>query len=124
MLHLILKCRHTEDSHVKTNIVHTLFRVRKYGLMSLDQFRDILSPGDFKRCKKSQKKTWYSLPLNVFTNFTFQVISSLLSSFFVVHGILCFYKIASICFYNPVLNIMSNSSSFSYDIFFSSLCAA
>jgi hypothetical protein len=60
---------------VKTNIVHTLFRVQKYGLMSLDQFKDLLSPAEFKRCKKSQKKTWYSLPLNVFTNFTFQVIS-------------------------------------------------
>ena len=58
---------------MKTNIVHTLFRVQKYGLMSIDQFRDILSPADLKRCKKSQKKTWYSLPLNVFTNFTFQV---------------------------------------------------
>ena len=59
---------------MKTNIVHTLFKVQKYGLMSIDQFRDILSPADLKRCKKSQKKTWYSLPLNVFTNFTFQVI--------------------------------------------------
>ena len=66
--------RHTEDSHVKTNIVHTLFRIRKYGLMSIDQFRDLLSPADIDRCKKSQKKTWYSLSLNVFTNFIFQVI--------------------------------------------------
>ena len=60
---------------MKTNIVHTLFRVQKYALMSIDQFSDILSQADLKRCKKSQKKTWYSLPLHVFTNFTFQVIS-------------------------------------------------
>jgi hypothetical protein len=59
---------------VKTNIVHTLFNVQKYGLMSIDQFNDLLSPADLKICKKSQKKIWYSLPLNVFTNFTFQVI--------------------------------------------------
>ena len=58
---------------MKTNIVHTLFRVQKYGLMSIEQFNDILSPADLKVAKKSQKKTWYSLPLNVFTNFTFQV---------------------------------------------------
>jgi hypothetical protein len=64
---------------VKTNIVHTLFRVQKYGLMSIDQFTDILSPDDLKRCKKTQKKTWYSLPLNVFTNFTFQVSCFFLS---------------------------------------------
>ena len=74
IFHLVVYFRHTEDSHVKTNIVHTLFRVQKYGLMSIDQFTDILSPADLKRCKKSQKKTWYSLPLPMFTNFTFQVI--------------------------------------------------
>jgi hypothetical protein len=73
IFHLFFEFRHTEDSHVKTNIVHTLFRVQKYGLMSIDQFTDILSPDDLKRCKKTQKKTWYSLPLNVFTNFTFHV---------------------------------------------------
>jgi hypothetical protein len=73
MFHLIFEFRHTEDSHMKTNIVHTLFKVQKYGLMLIDQFKDILSPADFRRCKKSQK-TWYSLPLHVFTNFTFQVI--------------------------------------------------
>ena len=72
--HLILEFRHTEDLHVKTNIVHTLFRVQKYGLMSIDQFTDILSPADLEKCKKSRSKTWYSLSLNVFTNFTFQVI--------------------------------------------------
>ena len=59
---------------MKTNIVHTMFRVQKYGLMFLDMFKDILSPADLKSCKKSRAKTWYSLSLNVFTNFTFQVI--------------------------------------------------
>ena len=71
--------RHTEDSHVKTNTVHTLFRVQKYGLMPLEQYQDILTPTDIKRCKKSQnaKKTWYSLNLHVFTHFIFQVSSLL-----------------------------------------------
>ena len=73
---MLVSCRHTEDSHVKTNTVHTLFRVQKYGLMPLAQFEDILTPSDIKRCKKSQhaKKTWYSLNLHVFTSFIFQVI--------------------------------------------------
>ena len=57
---------------MKTNIIHTLFRVQKYGLMSIEQFNDILSPTDLKKCKKSHK-TWYLLPLHVFTNFIFQV---------------------------------------------------
>lgn len=73
---LIYHCyliRQTEDSHVKTNTVHTLFRVRKYGLMSLDKFTEVLSPSDLRKCKRAQKQTWYSLPLEVFTSFIFQV---------------------------------------------------
>ena len=42
---------------MKTNIVHTLFRVQKYGLMSIDQLTDILSPADLEKCKKSRSKT-------------------------------------------------------------------
>jgi hypothetical protein len=93
---------------VKTNIVHTLFRVQKYGLMSIDQFNDILSPADLKIAKKSQKKTWYSLPLHVFTNFTFQV-----SVFFLCRIIGRMVFFIATAFFNPfrVLNIMTNSSS-------------
>ena len=42
--------------------------------MPLEQFNDILTPAEIKRCKKSQnaKKTWYSLNLHVFTSFIFQ----------------------------------------------------
>ena len=70
----VLVCfRHTEDSHVKTNTVHTIFRVRKYGQMDLEKLKDVLSAADFMRCKRVQKKTWYTLPLNVFTTFIFQV---------------------------------------------------
>jgi hypothetical protein len=74
---MFVTCRNTEDSHVKTNTVHTLFRVQKYGLMPLEQFKDILTPDEIKRCAKSQnsKKTWYSLNLHVFTNFIFHVSS-------------------------------------------------
>ena len=71
---MIFEFRYTEDSHMKTNIVHTMFRVHKYGLISIDQIRDMLTPADLNRCKKSYKKMWYSLPLNVFTNITFKVI--------------------------------------------------
>ena len=46
----LFSIRHTEDFHVKTNIVHTMFRVQKYGLISIDQFNDILSPVYLKSC--------------------------------------------------------------------------
>jgi hypothetical protein len=37
---------------VKTNIVHTLFRLQKYGLMPLEQYQDILTPSDIKSARK------------------------------------------------------------------------
>ena len=64
---------------MKTNIVHTLFRVQKYDLISPNMFTNILSPVDLEKCKKSRSKTWYSLPLHVFTNFIFQVIVSFMT---------------------------------------------
>jgi hypothetical protein len=111
---------------VKTNIVHTLFWVQKYGLMSIDQFNGILSPSDLKRCKKSQKKTWYSLPLNVFTNFTFQVISYFdlveKSFFWIATGFVKFQLLFQF------RNMMPPSISYSFDsfvfAFLFSLCAA
>ena len=70
----VLVCfRQIEDSHVKTNIVHTIFRVRKYGQMDLEKLKDVLSETDFLRCKRGQHKTWYTLPLSVFIVFIFQV---------------------------------------------------
>jgi hypothetical protein len=58
---------------VKTNDVHTLFRVQKYGLMPFEQFKELLSPSDVKRCRKTKHGTWYTLPMNVFTSFIYQV---------------------------------------------------
>ena len=59
---------------MKSNLVHTLFRVRKYGLMDLEKFKDVLSPSDYRRCERSNKNTWYSLTQGVFTSFIFQVL--------------------------------------------------
>lgn len=73
LLFMLYSVRHTEDSHVKTNLAHNLFRVRKYGLMSIDKFTEVLSASELRKCKKNNSKTWYSLPLDVFTSFIFQV---------------------------------------------------
>jgi hypothetical protein len=64
-MYVLLCFRLTEDSHVKTNTVHTLFRVRKYGQMDLEKLKDVLSAADFMRCKRGQKKTWYTMPMNI-----------------------------------------------------------
>ena len=36
--------RSTEDSHVKTNLVYTIYRVQKYGLISIEWFKEMLGP--------------------------------------------------------------------------------
>jgi len=59
---------------VKTNLVHTLYRVQKYGLLPIERFNEMLRPSEFKRCGAQKgKKTWYSMPVEVFTSFVFRV---------------------------------------------------
>jgi len=64
----------TEGSHVKTNLVHTLYRVQKYGLQPLEKFVEMLRPSERKQCVvQPEKRFWYSMPMDVFTAFVFRV---------------------------------------------------
>ena len=67
--------RQTENSHVKTNLVHTLYRVQKYGVFELEKFKELLSPEEERACLANSRKSWYSMPLEVFTSFIFKVHS-------------------------------------------------
>ena len=81
-----INCRSTEDSHVKTNLVHTLYRVQKYGLLPMDRFNEMLRPSEVKRCgAQKMKKTWYSMPAEVFTSFVFRVRKIGLISIFITY---------------------------------------
>ena len=66
--------RQTENSHVKTNLVHTLYLVQKYGVLDLEKFKELLSPEEVKACLANSRKMWYSMPLEVFTSFIFKVL--------------------------------------------------
>lgn len=69
-----MNSRSTEHSHVKTNLVHTLFRVQKYGLLPLERFIEMLRPLERRRCvAQPGKKQWSSMPIEVFTAFVFRV---------------------------------------------------
>ena len=64
----------TEDSHVKTNLVHMLYKVQKYGLLPIERFKEMLRPSELQLCGAHKaRKTWYSMPLQVFTSFVFRV---------------------------------------------------
>lgn len=65
-------CRHTEDSHVKTKLVHSLHQIQKYGEMPLTEFKDLLSEADYMKCLQ-KPKTWYCMTIDVFTSFIFRV---------------------------------------------------
>ena len=67
-------CRSVEDSHVKTNLVHTLYQVQKFGTMEIEKFAGLLKPGEMKRCLQNRvSKKWYTIPQEVFTSFIFRV---------------------------------------------------
>ena len=59
---------------MKTNLVHTLYWIQKYGVLELEKFKELLSPEEVKACLENSKKTWYSMPLEVFTSFIFKVL--------------------------------------------------
>ena len=64
----------TKDLHIKTNLVHTLYRVQKNGQMELKKFLEMRRPSERKQCGfLSGRKTWYSMPMDVFTTFNFRV---------------------------------------------------
>ena len=59
---------------MKTNLVHTLYQVQKFGIMPIDRFADLLKPGEKKRCLQNKvSKKWYSIPVEVFALFIFRV---------------------------------------------------
>jgi len=51
-----------------------LYRVQKYGVMEIEKFKELLSVEEVKTCQQSTQRTWYSMPLEVFTSFIFKVL--------------------------------------------------
>ena len=59
---------------MKTNLVHILYQVQKFGTMEIEKFADLLKPEEKKRCLANKvSKKWYSIPQEVFTSFIFRV---------------------------------------------------
>ena len=68
----------TENSHVKTNLVHTLHRMRKVGRLEVSNFKDLLSPEEMTAAaerEKDEKDTspWYILPRAKFLEYIYNV---------------------------------------------------
>jgi hypothetical protein len=67
--------RSNENSHVKANIVHTLYRIKAVGCQPLDSLKELLTKEDYRKCANSLhiEKTWYKLTTDVFAAFLFRV---------------------------------------------------
>ena len=67
----------TENSHIKTNIVHTLHRMQKVGVLSPMCFRDLLTPDEVQAALKLadsvDKKPWYNIPRAKFLDYIYSV---------------------------------------------------
>lgn len=71
-----LNCRSTENDFVKSSLPAKLQRIRTFGSMKLEAFRDLISEEAYEFCQKekSRRTTWYSLTVDVFVAFLFKVI--------------------------------------------------
>jgi hypothetical protein len=76
-------CRSNEHSHVKTNMVHTLHRVKGVGSLTLESLKDMLIEEEHRKCATSPhiEKTWYKMTSDVFVAFFFWIIFLLSHSF-------------------------------------------
>ena len=67
--------RSTEHEHVKDNLPAKLLRIRTFGKMRLEEFKDLLFVANYKICESKMEKTptWCPLTLGVFVKFLYKV---------------------------------------------------
>jgi hypothetical protein len=67
----------TENSHVKSNLVHMFHRIQKVGQLSLIEFKDILTLEEMEQAKlelqKPEKRTWIPIPRAKFLEYIHSV---------------------------------------------------
>jgi hypothetical protein len=70
-------CRSTENDHVKSSLPSKLHRIRYFGTLELEDFKDLISKEDYLACINAKKKhnTWYPLTIDVFVSFLYKVIT-------------------------------------------------
>jgi hypothetical protein len=72
---------------VKTNIMHTLHRVKAFGSQPLESFKEMLTPDEYKKCESNPQlgKTWFNLTTDVFVSFLFRVSEFLATNMIAPH---------------------------------------
>lgn len=64
---------------MKTSLTAKLQRIRYYGGLQLDDFKDLLTEEEFNTCLKVKKSrpTWFPLTIDVFISFLYRVSHSI-----------------------------------------------
>ena len=68
----------SENSHVKTNLVHTLHQMQKVGMLPMTSFRDWLTPDELLAAQKQaestgDKRPWYPILRAKFLDYIYSV---------------------------------------------------
>ena len=76
---ITLYFRSTWHNYIKDNLPAKLLRIRTFGKMKLEDFKDLISVADYKMCESKMEKnpTWYPFTLDVFIKFLYKVMYSL-----------------------------------------------
>ena len=78
--------RATKNSHVKTNLVHTLHRMQKVETLPVEEFKGVLSPDKLIVAKNAtesinQNKPWYNIPRAKFLEYIHSIRTQCLHLF-------------------------------------------
>jgi hypothetical protein len=66
-------CSHVEHSYVKTNLVHQLYCVQAIGSLRIENFKNLLTPDQYKKCITKTIATWYSLTRDLFLDCLYNI---------------------------------------------------
>jgi hypothetical protein len=72
----------TENSHVKSNLVHILHQMQKVGVLPLSEFKHILIAEELEQARlqamsTAEKKPWYRIPRAKFLEYLHRVSTDL-----------------------------------------------
>ena len=93
---------HIEHSYVKTKLVHKLYRVQAIGSLRIENFKNLLTPDQYKKCITKIIATWYSLTRNLFLDYLYNVSFISLFTLFIFF-IIFLVLIAFLCLTNSVI---------------------
>ncbi len=64
-----------EMDHVKLSLVHDFFCIQSIGMISLNQFKEVIPNEQYKQCENKTKKNLYNFTQEAFFEYIYNVTS-------------------------------------------------